>query len=83
MPTHRDLLCELELADLTVEELQAIRAPLMRARRRVLAGKVVPLRMARGSAPAYPPDPTVAELFAELDRHAGYAAWGGRPPDRT
>ena len=78
----RDLLRKVPLSDLTVDELRDMRAPLLRARKRVLAGKVVPLRTARRSqrSSAHPPwrgpvEPTVAELFAGLEHRDKQSSW--------
>jgi hypothetical protein len=68
----------MQLSDLTADELRNVRAPLLRARKRILSNKVVPLRVASrsGLASIHAPghgliEPTIDELFAELERRAG------------
>jgi hypothetical protein len=67
----RGLLREMQLCDLTADELRDMRALLRRARKRMLAGKVVPLRVARAvklTRTYALAEPTIDELYAELER---------------
>jgi len=69
---------EMQLPDLTANEVRDMRALLRRARKRMLASKVVPLRIAGGAelASAHASrhgigEPTIDELFDELARRPG------------